>query len=212
MLNRHVGIGLAIGIFMGIIMGVAGLTLLNRVQPAPLIIQPPLATDLPEATKTPGPIRVFVNGQVIAADVYELPPESIVDAAITAAGGFTDEANTAVVNLAQPLQDGMQIYVPANDEAVTQPVVVINNSEDNNVAQPGNTAVGSPSSGLINLNSATLEELDTLPGVGPSTAQSIINHRDENGPFATIENVMDVSGIGEAKFAQMKDLITVDGE
>jgi protein involved in polysaccharide export with SLBB domain len=83
---------------MGIIIGVAGLSLMNRVQPAPLIIQAPSATVTPVPTNTPGPIRVFVNGQVVSAAVYELPTNSIVDAANQAAGGFTDEANTAVVN------------------------------------------------------------------------------------------------------------------
>ncbi|MCP4357514.1 MAG: ComEA family DNA-binding protein [Chloroflexi bacterium] len=199
---------LAVGLFLGIMVGVGGLTLLNRVQPAPIIIEPPPPTAAPEPTGTPGPMRVYVNGQVAAPDVYELPPGSIVETAVTAAGGFTEEANTAVVNLAQPLQDGVQVYVPAQDEQVSAPANVV--SEPASSADDGETAVSKPSGALVNINQATKDELDTLPGVGPSTAQKIIEHRDANGNFTTIEAIMDVSGIGEAKFNQMKELITVD--
>lgn len=211
MYDRKIGIGLAIGLFIGIIIGVGGLTLLKGVQPAPIVIQPPAATATPEATATPGPLRIFVNGQVADADVYELLPGSIAAAAIEAAGGFTAEADTAIVNLAQPLQDGMQIYVPALNEAAAAPPIFQNNVA-NQAAPSADTAVGGTAFRLVNLNTATVQELDTLPGIGPSTAQSIVAFRQENGPFTTIEQVMDVSGIGEAKFAQMKDLITVAGE
>lgn len=211
-MNDHkIGIGLAIGLFIGIIIGAGGLTLLKGIQPAPIVIQPPAATATAEATATPGPLRIFVSGQVAAADVYELLPGSIAAAAIEAAGGFTAEADTAVVNLAQPLQDGMQIYVPALDEAAAVPPVFQSN-DANQAAAVGDTAVSGLSSRLVNLNTASAQELDTLPGIGPSTAQKIVDYRNANGPFSTIEGVMEVSGIGEAKFAQMKDLITVEGE
>ncbi len=211
MYDRKIGIGLAIGLFIGIIIGVGGLTLLKGVQPAPIVIQSPAPTATPEATATPGPLRIFVSGQVAAADVYELLPGSIAAAAIEAAGGFTAEADTAVVNLAQPLQDGMQIYVPALNEAAAAPPIFQNNVA-NQAAPEADTADGGTTFRLVNLNTATVQELDTLPGIGPSTAQSIVAFRQENGPFTTIEQVMDVSGIGEAKFAQMKDLIIVAGE
>jgi len=192
---------LAIGFFLGIVAGVGGLTLMNRVQPAPIVIQAP---PLPEPTPTPGPIRVYVNGQVTQPDVYTLPLGSIAEEAITAAGGFMPEADTAVVNLAQPLQDGMQIYVPAEGEDIPVEVVA---PVSGNVGVGG---IGVTSNSLININTATEAELDLLPGIGPSTAQKIIQHRETNGPFATIEAIMDVSGIGEAKFAAMQALITVD--
>jgi competence protein ComEA len=162
------------------------------------------APPLPEPTATAGPIRVFVNGQVIQPDVYALPPGSIAQEAITAAGGFRPEADTAVVNLAQPLQDGMQIYVPAEGEVIA--VEVATPVAGKVVA--GVTAVNS--NGLININTAMEAELDLLPGIGPSTAQKIIEHRETNGPFATIEAIMDVAGIGEAKFEAIQALITVD--
>jgi len=200
---------------LGVAAGVGGTTLNNRVQPAPIVIVPPEPTPLPEPTATPGPIRVFVSGQVAAPAVYELPPASIVQQAVEAAGGFTAAANTAVVNLAQTLVDGAHVYVPAEgEEAVAAPLTVVNQPASAVESAPGESAAvaAGASGGLININTATLEQLDTLPGVGPAIAQRIIDHRDANGPFAAIEAIMDVSGIGEARFEQMKELITVGGE
>ncbi|NJN54048.1 MAG: hypothetical protein HC804_04400 [Anaerolineae bacterium] len=196
---------LAIGFFLGIAVGVGGMTLSKRVQPAPIVIVPPPPTSTPSPTNTPAPIRIYVNGQVVSPAVYTLPTDSIVQAAVQAAGGFTEEANTAVINLAQPLSDGMQLYIPAVGETVAAPAVMAEPVSESAVT--GGTAV--TSSSLININAASAEELDVLPGIGPSTAAKIIEHRETNGPFVTIENIMDVTGIGEAKFAQIKDLITV---
>ncbi|HEX6384456.1 MAG TPA: helix-hairpin-helix domain-containing protein [Anaerolineae bacterium] len=197
---------------LGVAVGVGGMTMTNRVRPAPIVIVPPEPTPLPEPTATPGPIRVFVSGQVAAPAVYELPPASIVQQAVEAAGGFTETANTAIVNLAQTLVDGAHVYVPAEgEETVAAPMAVVNQpatAVESSSAESPLAAAGS-ADGLVNINTATLEQLDTLPGVGPAIAQRIIDHRDANGPFATIEAVMDVSGIGEGRFEQMKDLITV---
>lgn len=197
---------LAVGFFLGIAVGVGALTMLKRVQPAAIVIQPPPPTVTPAPTGTPAPVRIYVNGQVVAPAVYTLPPDSIVQAAVAAAGGFTGQANTAVVNLAQPLSDGMQIYVPAVGEAVSAPVTVAEPA----ASSAGVGGMGTTSSNLININTATLDQLDTLPGIGPSTAANIIQHRENNGPFASTEAIMDVTGIGPAKFGQIKDLITVD--
>ncbi|HRQ41120.1 MAG TPA: helix-hairpin-helix domain-containing protein [Chloroflexota bacterium] len=202
---------LAVSFLSGIVVGVGGLTMLNRVQPAAIVIQPPPPTSTPAPTGTASPIRIYVNGQVVAPAVYMLPPDSITQMAVAAAGGFTAEADTAVVNLAQPLADGMQIYVPAVGEAMPAPVLVaepaVSGMGVGGMAAGGMAADGSS---LININTATLDQLDTLPGIGPSTAANIIQHRESNGPFAAIEAIMDVTGIGPAKFGQIKELITVD--
>lgn len=197
-----------IGLCMGVMIGVGIMVLRNRTLPAPIVIHPPEPTPLPAPTATPGPIRVFVNGQVAAPAVYTLPPDSLVEAAITAAGGFTSEASTAVVNLAQPLQDGMQVYVPSQQEAA-QPVAVVMEATPLAADPVVGAAAGSD---LVNINTADLDTLDTLPGIGPSIAQNIIDHRDANGPFGTKEAIMDVSGIGEAKFEQIRELITIGEE
>ncbi|NKQ34574.1 MAG: ComEA family DNA-binding protein [Chloroflexi bacterium] len=206
LLDKNRIVWLVVGIFIGVIMGVGSMTLRKQVQPAPIVIVPPEPTATPEPTSTPGLIRVFVNGQVAEPAIYELPPGSLVEAAVEAAGGFAAGANTAVVNLAQPLSDGVQVYVPAEDENAPVPLTVVSQPNTSPLAASasGNTAVG-----LININTATIEELDSLPGVGPSTAQKIIEYRESNGSFAAIENIMDVTGIGEAKFEKIKDQITV---
>ncbi|MCA9978213.1 MAG: helix-hairpin-helix domain-containing protein, partial [Anaerolineales bacterium] len=190
-----------------VILTAGGLTLSKQTRPAPIYIEPPQPTALPEPTVTPGPIQVYVNGQVIAPNVYELPPDSRVGDAIEAAGGWADEANTAVVNLAQPLADGMQIYVPSEAEVVEilPPVV----SEPDSFTRSGDSIDVTNTGGLVNINTAGLEELDALPGIGPSTAQKILDFREEYGRFNTIEELMNVSGIGEAKFGSVKELITV---
>lgn len=192
-----------IGVLLGIILGVGGLTLTNRARPAPIVIQPPPTFG---PTATPGPLRVFVNGEVVAPAVYEFPAGSLVADAIEAAGGFTGEADEDVVNLAFPLADGMQVFVPTVGESAGPPAPIV-------VAPVGgggeSSSGGTTAGGLVNINTANLDELDTLPGVGPSTAQRIIDYRDANGPFASIEEIMNVSGIGEVTFERLKDLIAV---
>jgi competence protein ComEA len=205
-INRDHMVGALVGLLVGVAGSFGSMPLLNQARPAPIIIVAPEPTPAPELTATPSSIRVFVNGAVVQAAVYELPPNSLVQEAIEAAGGFMAEANTAVVNLAQPLSDGLQIYVPAQGEEVPVPApLTASNPAPDNTTTANSSSTGS----LININTATKAELEELPGIGPSTAQNILDHRDANGPFATIENIMDVSGIGDGRFNQIKELITV---
>lgn len=212
MLNKGNLLSYLLTLFVGIIVGAGGVTLTGRVQPAQIVIQPPAPTAQPDPTATPGPLRVFVNGAVASPAVYELAPDGIVQQAIEQAGGFTEEADTAVVNLALPLQDGMQIYVPTVDETAEQPQAVINSPAVRTAGieldVAGETAVATDSE-IVNINTADVAQLDTLPGIGPSTAEKIVEYRDSNGPFATIDEIMSVSGIGPAKFEQIESFITV---
>lgn len=194
---------LFVTLFIGVAATAVFFALSNRVQPAPIIIVPPEPTATAAPSPTPAPLTVFVNGAVVAPGLVEIPANGRLQDAIQAAEGFTAEANTVIINLAQPLQDGVQIYVPTLDEdvqtAVSQPSTVVID-----------LAPAENSGGLININSAAAADLETLPGIGPSTAAKIITHRQENGDFSSIEAIMDVSGIGEAKFNAMSALITID--
>ena len=126
--------------------------------------------------------------------IYELPPGSIVEDAIEAAGGSTADADLGRINLALELQDHQQVYVPRQGE----------------VNPPPSVSGGSgQSGGLIDINTASAAELEALPGIGPSTAQKIIAYREANGPFAAIEDIQNVPGIGPATFEGLKDRITV---
>jgi len=188
-------------------------SLRGQAQPAPIeIIPAPATATLPpaptlEPTPTAGPLRVYVSGAVVRPAVYTLPPGSIIDDAVRAAGGFAADADTVAVNLAQPAADGMQVYVPTLSEALPTPPPV--SLSPGATATPAVRMGGITVSGLININTATQTDLELLPGIGPATAANIIAHREANGPFATIEAIMDVPGIGEGKFEGMKDLITV---
>lgn len=203
-----------VGLLLGVILSVGGMTLANRQRPAPIEILPPPPTAVPQPTPTPTNIQVYINGAVAWPDVYELPPSAIVRDAVRAAGGFTADAAADFVNLAQPLQQGVQIYIPRQGEqtAVSQPLII--SPAGSATPLDGSTRSGSvlavPASTLVNINRASQAELETLPGIGPSTAQKIIAHREANGPFASIEEIMNVSGIGPAKFAAIQELITVD--
>ncbi|MCA9896784.1 MAG: helix-hairpin-helix domain-containing protein [Ardenticatenaceae bacterium] len=211
MLNKGNLLSFLIVFFVGIIVGAGGVALAGRAQPTPIVIQPPVPTLPPGPTSTPGPLRIFVSGAVAAPAVYEMPHNGIVQEAIERAGGFTDEADTAVVNLALPLFEGMQIYVPTEAETAAQLPAVISEpvrSTGIELGSGGETAVDEPT-GLVNINSADVAELDTLPGIGPSTAEKIVEYRETNGPFATIDEITSVSGIGPAKFEQIQPFITV---
>ena len=180
-------------------------------QPVPIEIIPPptiavtLSVPSPAPSPTAGPLRVYVSGAVANPAVYELPPGSIIDDAVRAAGGFAEGADTIAVNLAQPVVDGMQVYVPLLGELTTTPPAVSLPPAAPDTSRMGGVTVD----GLININTATQTDLEMLPGIGPSTAADIIAHREANGPFLAIEAIMDVPGIGEGKFEAMRGLITV---
>lgn len=190
-------------------------SLRGAAQPAPIEIIPPantsaataIATLAAEPTPTTGPLHIYVSGAVARPAVYELPPGSLIDDAVRAAGGFAAGADPAAVNLAQPAADGMQVHVPLLAEALPTPPPV---SQPPGAAPTSASRMGGiTTSGLININTATQTDLEMLPGIGPSTAANIIAHREANGPFATIEAIMDVPGIGEGKFEAIRELITV---
>ena len=142
----------------------------------------------------------FSAGSKISVKFSEAPG-SIVKDAIGAAGGVTDDADLIRINLAQELFDQQQIYVPRVDEAEAPPPVAGGGSRS--------PSGGVESGGKININTATIEELDTLPGIGPGYAQRIIEYREVNGPFSSIEEIILVSGIGDATFEKIRDSITV---
>jgi competence protein ComEA len=159
-----------------------------------IVTSPPTATPLP--TPTPRPVQVYVSGAVAHPDVYKLPAGSIVKDAIEAAGGATSEADLDRINLALSVADGQHIYVPKQGEEtplVSQPT------------QPSGTTSGK-AGGKININTASQSEIETLPGIGPSKAQGII----ENRPYDSIEEIQKVPGIGEVTFEKIRDLITVN--
>ncbi len=144
----------------------------------------------PAAARTP-PLIVHVVGAVRRAGLFRLPDGARVADAIARAGGATRRADLAAVNLAAPLVDGQQIVVPKR-------------------GPPGSTgAVARPGSETkVSLASATLEQLDALPGIGPVTAQKIVDWRTAHGPFRSVEALDDVPGIGPAKVEQLRDLVT----
>ena len=190
---------------------VLGLALFVSRQPAsqPIEILPPPTlqpTSTPLPSPTPGPLRVDVAGAVRSPGVYTLPPASIIADAITAAGGPAADADLDRVNKAVPLMDGMQVYVPHEAEAAAPlPVDPIPAKAAAAPLTEISAAGASPGGAAVDINTATLAELDTLPGVGPATAQRIIDAR----PYSAIEDLMRVKGIGQATFDKLKERITV---
>lgn len=150
-------------------------------------------------------IFVHIDGAVVAPGVYELTRLTgalpRVNDAVIAAGGLAEDADTSALNLAAVLSDGEKIHVPRQGEAVA--------AEQTSSGAASRSDVGASSSGVININTATAEELDSLPGIGPSTAAAIVEDRERNGPFASPEDLMRVSGIGEGKFSKLKGQISV---
>ena len=148
-------------------------------------------------------IAVHVAGNVLRPGVYDLPSDARVVDAVRFAGGATAIADLNAINLANRLNDGQQVYVPAVGEKV--PPNISSSGSTNDGATSETNSVQYP----ININTADVALLDELPGVGPSTAQAIVAYRDQNGPYASISGLEDVPGIGPAKFAALQGLVTV---
>lgn len=147
-------------------------------------------------------IFVDVGGEVNNPGLYELKENARVNDAINAAGGVTDKADLTDVNLAYVLTDAVKVVIPAkNLTSSAKNVHVINSgiSSTNNDTQ----------NGKVNLNTATKEQLKNLSGIGDSTAQKIIDYRNENGRFNKIEDITNVSGVGDSKYQKIKNDITV---
>ncbi|MBI5945274.1 MAG: ComEA family DNA-binding protein [Chloroflexi bacterium] len=158
-----------------------------------------------QAAPTEAPIAVHVIGAVARPGLYEFPSGARLQDAIDAAGGLLAEANADALNLAALLEDGQQLSIPY--QAGSQPVITSGLELPSSVTP---TPTNDPNVELVNINTATVEELDTLPGIGPTTAQKIIDYRTENGPFVTLESIMNVSGIGISTFEDIKNLIAIN--
>ncbi len=188
-----------------------GLLVMVWRQPRPVAFQiappPATATPLPTATAlptpTPAPLWVDVGGAVQVPGVYRLPPGSRVQDALAAAGGLRTDADLRAVSRVRVLGDGEKLYVPAQGETPTTA------AEDGPVRAAAITV--DQGAMRIDLNTATLEELDTLPGIGLKTAQAILDYRQANGQFKSVEDLLKVKGIGEATLAKIRDLVMVQG-
>lgn len=163
--------------------------------PVDVITPDPTAT--PSPTPTPAPLRVYVCGAVVDPAVYTLPFGSLVDDAVRAAGGPAADADLEQINLAQVLSDQQQVRVPRFGEAA-------------GLEPTSGSSSAPPNAAAVNINTATAAELEALPGIGPATAQSIVDYRETYGRFESIEEIMDVPGIGPSTFEEIQSVIAID--
>jgi competence protein ComEA len=192
---------ITLGIFIGLLL--AGLILIfvlpQRGSAIVLITKTPNLTPIPTATLSL--IRVHLTGAINAPGMLSLPKGANLADAIEKAGGLIDGYDSNLLNLAEVLQDGSRIHIPNiaeqesgfNNPQRSQPLL--------NIEEPL----------LVNINTADLDTLVLLPGIGPSKAQAIIQYREQNGLFMRIEDIQKVKGIGPSTFDSIKDLITIDG-
>lgn len=156
---------------------------------------------------------VYVSGEVAKPGVYVLLATARVIDALQAAGGPTNQADLVVVNLAAPLVDAAQVFIPrmGSTPRVTlpRPHAGINLPIAGGSGGAGAGGSATSAAGIVDINSATLADLDALPGVGPSTAQAIIDYRVTNGPYASVDDLLNVRGIGPSKLAAMRARVRV---
>ncbi len=178
---------LAGALLLGLVLLVAGRHLLHAGAPAQAA---PAAAAVPMQADQGPELVVHVVGAVHRPGLYRLPHGSRVNDAVTRAGGPTRHADVSLVNLAAPLADGLQVVVPV--KAVAAPA--------------GSAGTATAPQGPVHLNIATLEQLDSLPGVGPVTAQKILDYRQKNGAFTSLDELDAIPGIGPARIEQLRDV------
>jgi competence protein ComEA len=197
----HFGFSRLVGSAIGVTVTAFGAWWVVRVPP------PPVESTIPMASQTSvvvGPVgdgtvpmllTVHVAGEVVIPGVYELEQGARMVDAIDAAGGPTRHADTDAINLATPLSDAEQVFVPRKGAPPRK--------------VPGGPSPSRGETGAVNLNTASTSELESLPGVGPQTAKAIVDHRTKNGPFLAVDELLDVAGIGPAKLAALRERVRV---
>jgi len=150
-------------------------------------------------------IVIHITGEVEEEGVIELEKGARISDAIEEAGGTTEEADLSNVNLAYSLSDGQKVKIPNINEK-DEEIIVVEEKAGDNIIIEGNKSKEEK----ININKAAQTEIETLPGIGPSTALKIITYRNEHGKFKNIENIKNVSGIGDSKFENIKEYICVE--
>ena len=224
-LIRWVGFSRILASAFGVIVMVVGVWWVVRVPPPPPESTIPFASSTVAAstvgagsvaipTMPVSRITVYVSGEVAKPGVYVLLPTARMIDAVQAAGGATSAADLVVVNLAAPLVDAAQVFIPRIGS--TPRVKLPRPHAGINLPTAGTAVVGAVGGtsatavpGIVDLNSASLSDLDSLPGVGPSTAQAIIDYRVANGPYASVDDLLNVRGIGPSKLAAMRARVRV---
>lgn len=165
------------------------------------VLEPAVVSSVPPETTTAGQASLYIHvaGQVAAPGLYLLSAGARVADAIAAAGGFTEIAERAAVNLARKLVDGEQLVVPVVGAAPSS------------ATAPGgrsSSGTGGSSGSMLSLSTASAAQLEDLPEIGPSTAAKIVAYREQNGPFTSVDQLLEVPGIGEKTLAAFRDLVT----
>jgi competence protein ComEA len=192
--------------FVTVIGGVYFLS--RRADPKPVLIVTPFPRSTPTLTPSPtsAGLVVEVSGAVVNPGLVHLSDGARVDDAIRAAGGPSVEADLTRLNLARKMSDGEMLVVPKIGDPTAAPPAA--GRPGTGTRAPGATATATPVL-RVNINTASADELDRLPGIGPAHAQAIIDYRQANGPFQKIEDIVNVRGIGPAEFGAIKNLIFV---
>ena len=180
-----------LGVLLGVL--ISGLVFLITIPPRgePILLAP---------AATASPITVQISGAVSQPGVYQLPKDSRVVELVETAGGFSEEANKESINLAAKLRDGENIHI----STILEKNTAINTGLDSSEKPTPNIQFP------ININIATQDELEQLPGIGPAKASDIISYREINGDFQLIDDIQNVSGIGPATFENLKEYITTE--
>jgi competence protein ComEA len=188
--------GIVFGTFLGLVAAAVIMLVIAPPRGDPIILTPP---------PTPDMYRVYVAGAVNSPGVVALPRDSRITDAIMHSGGFTTDADLQSLNLAARINDGDRIYVSSHSETATKNAIASTAA----AAPKAKGAVFTPTPSYpININTATAQELESLPNIGPAKAEQIVTYRQQHGPFQKIDDIQNVPGIGPTIFEKIKTIIT----
>ena len=196
---------LVFGLLFGLLIGGVILLIAKPASGDAIVLLPapsPTPSKQPSPSKTPEPFLVQISGQVVSPGIYSLHQDSRLQDLIAAAGGLTVNADESRINGAALLRDGDYFFIPAVDEDI--PETAANSPANMNID------LDSEFEYPLDLNTASQEALDSLPGIGPAKAKDIITYRDEHGPFSSVDELENVSGIGEATVESLRDYLFVE--